>query len=451
MRQIENTPLSGEVFRIIGNKNSQPEYVKRDITLHTNDLDIPIYINESLEILRDYNGNISDYIVATFMLDMGDYIKDIHPFRDNLELSIVTKENGSRTITRYKFIILNNKTGIDGSRYTNSTRDELNKLEKARIVGQCVNRTVEALMSQTISGVIKNSNVSDAIRAYINIAINKVKINGTLPEMDVNISPVDNERIYDHIVVPTGHDLLNVASYIQSVNYGVYNGGMGTYIQKYDNDTIFVYPLFSNNLFDTSTKKLVIYSIYSVKFEMVENTYLVDGDVVKIISGGSTRSYNNDENDVMDTGIGYTQTDPNKLLNSNNTVSGDTVSIDSDSINHTNAFKYRNDGNDKIKYVGATDNLYSQRTEIIKNTMMVYQIQWNHCNPDLLYPGMPVIYNYTDEDNGVIKLRGTLQSVYVMYNEGLKTVTSLINIAVEKPYFNTKNTMKDNSKYEGRV
>lgn len=448
MVQIENTVLGNEIFNIIGNPAAEVYNVTHKILLHTVELDIPIRIIESVETLRDYNSNISDYIVATFIMEMGDYIKDVHPFRNNLELSITKNINGIKFRNRYKFVILNNKTGINASRYTRSTREELNKLEQARVIGQCIDITVEALRSQNVSGIYNHTDVGTTINNCMLNAIDSIKVNGVTPKIFFNMIPVHNHRSYQHVMIPTGTKVLDLPTYLQETTYGVYNGNIGTYIQRYNCKNcpeigLFVYPLYNSETFDTTKKKLIIYGVNSVKYEMTENTYMVDGDLVKIISGGSTRSLDNADNDKLNDGSGYTATDSNLLLERNLTVTPGGVLVDTDKTNTSGIIRTPADGNKLTKYLGPNDNKYKYRSDILKSEMAIFQITWNFANPDLIYPGMAALYNYFDSEAGLVKLKGSVQSLFILENEGTQTVSTVLNIMVEKPYNFTGETTAD--------
>jgi len=455
MIQIEETVLANEIYNIIGNKSAGVYNVKHSLILHTKELDVPIDTVESIEIMRDYNNNISDIIIATFFMDMGDYVKDIHPFRDNLMLTISRNINGYKVRDMYKFIIVNNQNGINGSRYTRSSRDELNKYEQARVIGQCVDRTVEVLRLQSVSGIYRNTTIKDLIHSSMLSSISKTSIDSTTTDIAFNLIEPHNNRVYQHLTIPTGTNVMDLPSYLQDTEYGVYNGGVGTYLQNYSckecpDMSVFVYPLYNREIFDQVDKKLIVYAINSTKFDMVEHTYLVDGDLVKIIAGGSTVTKDDAENDMMNQGNGYTYVDANTVLERNVIVTDDGIVADTDKTNISGIIKERKDGADKTVHLGATDNVYRHRSDIIKSEMMLVQITWSYANPELLYPGMPVLYNYVDNEYGLVKLKGSLQSLFVLYNEGTKTVNSVMNLMVEKPYSNTIRTISKSDELNKR-
>jgi len=446
MKPIENTPIGKEILKITSNDTGGVNYVKHKFILHTVNNDIPIQLTESFEILRDYNSNTSDYIIATFLMPAGDYIKDIYPFRDNLNLTVIKTIAKKKYRYTYKFVMINNNMNISGTRYTQSTREELNKLEQVRLVGQCVDRVTEALRMKYVSGIYHNTNLETVIKTSMLTAIRTSKsVEGDI-DIHLSLSEIENKRTYDHIKIDTGVSVLDLPTFLQRKEYGLYNGDIGTYVQLHEDVNrnedrypskkhLYVYPLYSNNLFDKSQKKLIIYGVSSAKFDFVENTYRLDGDVLSIISGASTSSIDDGGNQLLDDGVGFTSTVADKIMERNNIVSDDGVLVDKDFINSGSIDKARVDSSNMARHIGAQSNLFKYRSMVVRKTMMVYQIQWNHCDPDLIFPGMAVMFVYMDNVDGLVKLKGTVQSLYIMYNEGSNTVTSLLNIAVEKPHY----------------
>jgi len=431
MVQVEDSILAKEVNDIITNTMSDKHNVEYEVILHTVDIDYTVSMVESIEILRDYNSNIADYVVMTCMMQAGDYIKDIHPYKDNLEVTLTRKINDAHLKQRYKLVIMNNKGDIEGTRYDNSSREELNSLEMIRIEGQCVDRVSEALRLVYVDGVYRLTDIDRLLKVKFNTGVEPLGFEGNLI---IDLVKPDNTREYDHIEVPTGLDLFNLPTYLQNTHYGVYNGNIGTYLQFYNNKTtIFIYPLYDTKRFDKAEKKLMVYGVSSAKFDFVEHTYFVDGDLVKILAGKSTVGVNDGEDALLDSGVGFTHTDANKIIERNSMVTDGEVNVDTEHMNTGQIYKNKADQSNKSVHLGPVDNMFKHRSEIMKKTMAVYQIQWNHCDPDLIYPGMPVMYIYLKDEDNVVKLKGIVQSIFVLNNIGTNTVNAMLNIMVEKP------------------
>lgn len=457
MLRIEDSVLGPEILSIINNENSGVKYLGNKVVIHTAELDIDVLMLESIEIMHDYNNNVSDYVIATFFIEMGDYVRDIYPFRDNLQISISINVHGEMITTRYKLVILNNDLDNNASMVNVASRDELNKLKLSRVIGQCIDNLTEVMRLQSVSGVYHNTTVDKLISSAISTSLENIKINGVKPIVKIDIEKPDNDRTYNHITIPTGTMILDLPTYLQYTKYGVYNANIGTYVSNITDKKgnteyrIYVYPLYSNLLFDKREKKLIIYATNNIMYESVEHTYLVDGDVVKIVAGSSVRAVDNSENDMLNSGSGYTTVDTTSAINRGVVVGDAGVEVDQKTINNGAITKQDVGGGNLTRHIGPEDNLYKYRSDIVKTTMMIYQIQWNHCNPSLIFPNMPVQYTYLDNYENIIKLKGTVQHFYVMYNEGTKTVSAIINIAVEKPYIYYETTLRDSKTYKIRA
>jgi hypothetical protein len=427
--------LELDIQSILDAKGTNPTKPEYSVFLNTVDKDMPIKLLDSVELLRDYNTYVGDYILATFHIGMGDYISDVLPYRDNLEATIIKKDSKSQSSTRYKFAIVNNQNYTAGDVYDKMSKEDLNKSQLITIEGQCLDRHIETLRTIPVDGIFKFSTILDVFRYNIDAALSGIKIGSKTPDIDINIITPNNDRSYDHIEVPTGTKVLDLATYLQQSNYGVYNGAVGTYFQLYGptlRNTLFIYPLYTNALFKTATKKLIIYKASTSKFDVIESTYFIDGDIVKIIAGSNTKSINKGENELLNTGYSIVASDPNTMLERNALVDDDSVVVSKDSNLTGLLFKTPSDGNPNPNYVGMTDNLYKYRSEIMKKSMSIFQVQWNHSDPDLIYPGMPVMYVFADDVNGIRKMTGTVQSTYSKYLKSTNERASLINIAVSE-------------------
>jgi hypothetical protein len=423
--------LELDIKTILDANNANPAKWEWYVYLHTELIDLPVPLVESIEFLRDYSSNTGDYILAIFKIGMGDYIKDILPYRDNLQLTLIKRNNKQQISIRYKFILVNNDNYVAGGYQDKMSREDLNSSQLISIEGQCLDRHIELLRTLGVDGIFKSVTVDEVLRFCISDSIAEVKVGSETIHFDVNIVTPANTRVYDHIEVPTGTRILNLATYLHQINYGVYNGGIGTYFQLYGptlNNTLFIYPLYSNALFSNTAKRLIIYRASTNRFDIIQNTYFVDGDIVKIIATSNTKSINAGDNALIDKGTAFTQADPNTMVERNAIVKNASVVVSKQATMQGQAFKDPKDGNYNPAFAGVTDNLYNQRSNIFRLAQTTFQIQWNHCDIDLLYPGMPVMYVYSDTNNNVRKMTGIVQSVYSKYVKGTNETAALINI-----------------------
>lgn len=408
-----------------------------EVTIHTADRDISVAALKTVEVMRNYSKHIGDYVLVGFNMFGGDFIKDIYPHRDNLEITIsVYNRYTNETISdnRYKLVLVNNNANVYGSKYTLSEREQLNRTEYIYVEGQCIDRMVEGLRLLQVEGIYENNTLKDIMLAELTEKINGLQIDGATPEFDIDIVEPINKDIIKQLILPTGIYALDFPSFLQNTCYGVYNGGIGTYIQYIDNKpTLFIYPLYDVNRFDEVEKKCIVFYAGNNLYNAMDNTYKQDGDVLKIIAGTGLRSIDSGENEFMSEGSGYIRVLPQQMMNRNVTVSDDAMNLDSDTQLEGTKFKDRLDGTERPIYLGNEVNMYKFRSEINKRALGTYQFQWHFSNPELIYPGMPIQYVFEDDKNGITKLTGIIQAIGTKYDEALKTMSTLVIFMAKKP------------------
>lgn len=447
MTNITGSLIDLDIAKIFETPNPRINNIDYDIIIHTPDDDFGIQFLKTIEVMRDYNGNITDYIVVNLTCGAGDFIKAIYPYRDNCEISIIRTAFDDKLDKdfRYKMVLLNNNGSIRASKYLTKTRDELNAEEQFNLEIQCLPLELEILRSTYVDGIYKDSTVKNVIVSEFyqgtqkisgtkpSVEESKVNIGSDPRDVDVDIVEPHNDYLYNHIDVATGTKLTDLPFYLQDTNYGIYNGGIGAYLQEYEDGLyFFIYPLYNNSLFETRDKKLIIYYTSNTRLAMVENTYAIEGDVVKILANSDIKIIDNGENELMDTGSGLVTSSPKLLMERNVDITDDEIKFSREAHVTATKYKSRRDQVDRTQFVSNESNMYKQRSAILKNTMAIYQITWNFSDIDLLYPGMPVMYTYDDEVDGIVELYGLVQSAYSRYNEATKTTSAIVNIAIEK-------------------
>lgn len=448
---VDDGVLSLEIDPILKNKTNIADGLTYELWLSTPKLDIKIAMLESVDVMRDYNGNVGDYILVQFRLPNGTYVRDIHPYRDNLELylncNIENKETGlieGGYDGRYKFVIMNQQS-TDADPTSIQDREGQNTTGLKIITGQCIDRNLEAIRTSSVCGIYRNTNVTNVIYSAIGgIKEDNLTVDGKPVTTTCTFTKeADNVQNYEHIIVGTTRGkgvnvkVLDLPSYLQNTKYGVYNSNIFTYYQEYKyKGSIFVGPLYDSSLFDKcKLPKLQIIKPNNINYDQVENTFMLDGDIVKILCRSNVRLVDNGENDLISEGSAMTYTNPTAILNRDAIVGDDKVTTDKNTRMSTLNMKDRRDKNVSTNYLGTVVNLYRYRSDYIRSTMAIYQMQWNNCDIDIIYPGMPVCYMYYDNKNGIVKTYGIVQSTYSRYNNQQKSRVGLINIAVEKPLF----------------
>jgi len=438
IRPITHGALGSEIRDIIQAKYMRPDEITYEAILHTVDQDIYLKELVSIEFNRDYVNNITDHIVVTFRISVGVYIKYIDAFRGNLELTIRMHYYDRTYDDRYKLVITNKPTGMTGTALSFYTAEELDKLGMAVIEAQAYSRLVEVMRNTMTSGVYKYTKVKDVIKTVTLNKVKAIKVDGKVVPVRVDVKQPNNDQIYRHVQIPTGITVLDVPSYLQNSEYGVYSTGIGTYVQKYPyflnpnpEDTVFVYPLYNTSLTDKPGKKLMIYSTPDSNTALSDTSYVVDGDIIKVIGNVDSEYIENKEENVINAGNTITKSNTGSVMEGTAAVTDTHIAVDKHAYLSTAELDVKHDGLSGGSYAANKNNIYVDYTIQAMHRLNTVKVIWKYSNANLLYPAMPVIYTYEDRNGTVYKLNGVLQTVFTKYSASYKTNTALLFIKIE--------------------
>ena len=425
-----------DINDIISNTNYAKDFTYEFI-LHTPYRDITLDQIQSYETLQDYNNNVGDYNLLTFNVGMGTYIKGIYPYRDNLTCTILKtfKTDGlSSQSAEYKLVIVNEEGNSESSsHYKNMTEDQLNENELKKIEAQVYLIELEAIREGYVDGNYKNVTVQELMGWSYAKVKDELEVHGNPLELRIDIVEPDNDTRYNNLIIPTGVMLQDLPIFLQNDNsYGVYNGGCGAYLQKYNSKpTMFIYPLYTTERYEKCDfKKLVIYNPGNLQLNTVENTWLREGNLIKIVAGSGVKVIDKGSTNIMDQGEALVSSRPEQIFNRASSITDSEVTVDASTQLNVSTLKSRRDGMSKMKYVGNESNMYRQRTQIMKNSMATYQIPWHFSYPELIYPGMPVCYIHEDSTKGTVRQYGSVQLLVTKYSPAQDMLSSTLIITV---------------------
>lgn len=441
---IEQTSIYKDIKKILNNTNTTYNKFEYVVIIHTPDLDYTITQLISVENLRNFNYNLGDHVVIRGNIPAGLFVKRIYPFRDVLEVSVIKKYfkgAGQNINNRYKFVLTNNTGAIEGSRYSNETEEELDKKEAFIIEGQCIDRELIGIMNQPIMGFQFKETPEKLIQAVIVNSIKKLKIEGKPLKVKIDMVAADNKEEIE-LMIPAGMNAIEIPTYAQlAESGGVYNYGIGCYyLNRLGKDpTIYIYPLFSPYRYYNSAKgnKLLFFYTGLAKYDSVENSYLVDEDLIMVLANSQSQATDKGETELVSSGDAVMIPSQKGMNERNVEVSFRSVSTDVEGSATSHSIKKRRDGYNIVKTVN-TRNTCKYFSGLNEKSMTIYKVTWNHADPDLVHPGMPCCYIYHDKKKGVVKLAGQVQAIYYRYAKEKRTISALVIIMVQNPAFYAK-------------
>lgn len=434
MIDYSNSPIKYDIDFILKNAiNNHAKYVY-EIEIHNEKTSFQPDLFVHYEKKRDYLDSIGDEICIIVRISASKYMKYINEFKSTLEVHMVKKLNSNNEIIqtyKYKAFIIRN-TAEDNKELFETTNPK--NLDRSLIVElelQLVDKDIYNLMDITTDGVYNNTKLYDVTFIKLKEAISKINYNEKNIMLNIDIVPFHNNTIYSEIVIPSGTKILGLPTKLQEdPKHGLYNSGVGTYIQTYKNNKyIYVYPHYSTERYKDTKYKLMIFRGRDNSIGIGEKTYCIDGNILKILPEFNYNLIDNGAKLLSKTNNEIVIGDMDKQLKNIDGLDEKELSIKEPNVKSYNEIKYK-DGTRNPIYLGAMNNKYNVRAKQLKETTGIYSFKWNNSNIDNIYPAMPCKYIFTDNTGNLVELTGNVISTAEVYEPHNKLTTGIVNIMV---------------------
>ena len=438
---LTNKSLDAEILSVasVGSDLNRDTYYKAVLHAET---DMFITHITTVDINRDFNNGRTDKVTIIFMMPLGDFVYHVLPHKNNLIMTLENFNIGMHTKEDMRATIVTMDESISSGKLQNDTMENLNK-HLTKVEMQLTSLTYLSMRGKMVEGVFKEATVEDVLISEIGSGINKFSSLFGLSSGGLDIVPPDNTRKYDHIIIPHHKNvsLLDLPKYLQTSEYGVYNGDIGFYLQAYNNiDKMHIYPLYRNNLLSFRQDKLYVISVASAVMAGIDNTYAMDGNLLKIlVLAGEKPMDGEDKFHSMGTSVNAIESD--SIATRQFEISKDGMKISADNMLRRQTHKALESKDYTVKNSEITNNMYKHRSEILKGDGVLVNVTWNTSNSRLITPMMPVIF--IEEVGGKISKReGMVQAVYVLADNVQKRETTSLTLFLEN------GTTKDKNKQE---
>lgn len=423
--EFEYTVSWKEVLEVL-TKNDQNSQTTYKVIVHLNDAGDeyhPLSMME-LSLRRDYIDAFADEMGLKLLIPYGKYTYKIYPNRNNLNITIqkfFLKENSTeidydKPIDSETFgATLIEEYPLPSTTHGQQAKDEasLDLIDLIPVRFQLCNRAVEKIRLQLVGGTYRKETVGNIIRSNIDGVCAKINVPNQRKIIGADCVEFHNKKVYDQIIIPHGMKLIDVPGYIQN-RYGVYNSGLGSYIQ---NSSWYVFSLYDPKRFYKTERTLTIHVIPKNKFPEIERTYYVLNKEVHILANNESDFRGDNEISYRIDGNGVRFVDADLVMNDYYKTKGNkAIAKRKSNINEfaseltSDYLSYSPLSNDRI-----TANPFRQNTDLTRRKGGIFKFIWNNSNPALVEPGMPCKITYY-EDNIVKVAYGTVLSSMTMTN-----------------------------------
>lgn len=364
----------------------------------------------SKDVIRDYTVNYGDESILKVVFGIGTYTNLIYPARNNLSISLqreVIGEIDDRTdldspvdTQTYRAYVLNMK---DHSKEgTSAATDNVEQGDASGIITvefQLVDSSTEWLRSVSVGGVFRQATPADVLKSILANESQSMPIARQDIISVIDFVEADNLTKRAHIVIPHPTALTDLAAHLQNNCGGIYNSGIGFYLQQ---NSWYVWPLYNIKRFESVLNGLTIINIPEGRFPNIERTYRQTNNHLVILATGETKSIDTASNMQQAQGHGIRFADAGKLFDSFGESIGNITKIARGQLNTEVLVQKSLTGLSHlaqgIKRVSG--NLFSELSGLAPRQGQIVVVAWDNSNPDLIYPGMPVKYLF--EKDGVV-------------------------------------------------
>lgn len=265
---------------------------------------------------------------------------------------------------------------------------------------QLTDPLVERLRMESVGGIFPDTSCADLLSFLLTDINQKLQLDEENKIEGVDFFEPTLKEKQKQIVLPHATRFVEAPDFLQSKVGGIYNAGLGFYLQK---KHWYVYPLYDLTRFDKSLKTLTLVNVPKNRMPGAEVTYRTTGNQVIALITGATKFRDDSESQILNEGNGVRFLDARKLMDGFSETSKNRTTILRANNNNEFVAEQRKTGLNNVHAspVRITSNNFVELSRLAQRAGAPFQCVWENSNPDLLYPGMPVKYMYVV--NGEVK------------------------------------------------
>lgn len=412
----DKTPLTEEIQRIY---QSETDMINQKIkaVIHIEKYDMPVTV-VGFSMDRNYASNKTDLTVVTVNMMLSDVVYHLIPEAEHFEVSITRESLGPDITTRFKGVMLS-QLSLPSNTYILSTED-LDRDNTVDIELELVDINFYVSRNVTVDGIYRDAEPKHILGSLFYSIFTQIP--GVVSDA-IHIVESDNTREIPNLIVDSSVRLKDLPDHLQK-KYGLYNGGVGTYITSYlGKPHICVYPLYALDKF-LWDYEIVFYDSGTAQPDyLYQNRYIKEDDIYKIVASTATPN-NIGKRGSMDSNAKAVVV-RDAFYNRAPISDGSTVTVSRDqfSLNMTHT-KLKDES---LQYAYSDDNIHVATESTLKATMSTVDILWRNANIDILRPHVKCTFLQVVKDE-ILRTTGTIERVMINFDSSSDTVIANIRL-----------------------
>jgi len=349
----------------------------------------------SLDWIRAYRTAAGDEILLKVVVPWGQYLQRILPFKENLKVTLTRTtisrqgDNSNQPVVEQTFAAIlpvGAETAMlaDGPETSSEFAADLSGIKVIQV--QLQEEAFSRTRSEMVGGVFRDSTPFDVLMSLLHKSIQTMGLVQEESILGVNAIPPNNQSKRSHVLLPHGVPLVSIADKLQTQFGGIYNTGVGCYLQK---GYWHVWPLYNYKRFDEATHTALFILAPSKRYRGVELTYRVmDNHFVAMITGG-VRRLDASEALLLNDGNGVRFSNPDNLMEGFVEVGGNkALAKRTNNANEYEAIKRRGNPMSRVSDDMTQSNAFNEASKLAARNGAYFVMNWENSNPDLITPGL---------------------------------------------------------------
>ena len=407
---LDDTTLVQEIREITGSGPKDVHYYWHAQIRTDAGLMFPLKLL-SIDIVRDYTENYSDYIVVEVAFGAGTYAHDILPYKDNLNITLIRDPIGevsgdadlSKDIENQEFqanLLDVNSAVIEGNSPFIQDKQAGNLIDIVYVKFQLVDKALELIRMESVGGVFRNTATGDILRYLLTTISQNLDVDDEDAILGVDLYKPSNTVANKQLIIPHGTRFTDLPDFVNVKGDGLYSTGMGFYLQHH---LWYVYPLYDLTRFDNSPNGLTLINVPKNRFPQIERTFRkTNNQVIALVTGNVKHSDKSDEN-ALNLGNGIRFASAKQVLESfveikDNKAMALRVKNVTEMLSHQRENKLNNV---QMSGTPVTGSFFIEYSKLAARQGSFLEAVWENSDPGLIYPGMPVKYIYVVEDEPI--------------------------------------------------
>lgn len=409
--EISSTPMEDEIQAVQRQTTRLPVFGWRLEINVGDEIIVPTRLI-SLDIDRSYDVNFADRVVAKIYILGGTYALKILPKRWNLTGTLYQEPLSSDTnepITaldtytqEVNISLIDNGDAslISQNNILNNEEDANRTLGFLQVEVQLSDLVLEQARMVTLGGVYRNTSVQDLVKYLMTKTLQDIRSDESMAVTHVKMFPASNSAPIPNIVLPHGLPFTEVPDYIHERVGGIYNAGLGHYLQD---STWHIFPLFDLTRYENDLRGLTVINVPSNRFTKLERSFRTTANQVIVLVSGDGAVYDDSEQRQLSDGNGVRFSSADKMLNGFVQQDGNKATAIRAENNSEFVTSERESGRNKVKLSDnpITDNVFLEASKLARGQGTYVAKVWENSNPRLLWPGMPVRWMYMDGEEWI--------------------------------------------------